>query len=189
MRVLVVYATTEGQTRKIAERIAAQAAALGHAPTLVDATQADESHDPAPFDVTVLAGSLHVGRYQAALVDFARRHAAVLNARPSAFVSVSLSAAGDDPDDRDGLARCVETFAHETGWTIERLHHAAGAFRFTQYDFLKRWAMKYVAMKRGQRVDAHADVEYTDWAALDGFVEDMLRRGDSRETTEAVQGP
>lgn len=174
MRVLVVYATTEGQTRKIAGRIAARVAETGHEPTTADATEAGPAHDPARFDAAILAGSLHAGRYQAALVDYARRHAAALNARPSAFVSVSLSAAGDDPEDWSGLARCLEAFRRETGWTAMRLHHAAGAFRFTQYDFLKRWAMKYIAHRRGQAVDTHADTEYTDWAALDAFVDDTL---------------
>lgn len=174
MRVLVVYATTEGQTRKIATRIAARLGATGHEPTLVDATEASPEHDPALFDATVAAGSLHVGRYQAALVDYATRHAAALNAGRSAFVSVSLSAAGDDEDDLAGLDRCVETFRRETGWTRMRLYHAAGAFRFTHYDFLKRWAMKYVAYKRGARVEPGTDTEYTDWAALDRFVDTVV---------------
>jgi menaquinone-dependent protoporphyrinogen oxidase len=174
MRVLVVYATTEGQTRKIAGRIAARIAETGHEPTTADAAEVGPAHDPARFDATILAGSLHVGRYQAALVDYARRHAAALNARPSAFVSVSLSAAGDDPEDLAGLARCVETFRHETGWSEMGLHHAAGAFRFTQYDFMKRWAMRYIAHRRGQQVDTHADTEYTDWQALDAFVDETL---------------
>lgn len=174
MRVLVVYATGEGQTRKVAARIAAHAAALGHAPTLVEAARADERHDPAQFDATVAAASLHAGRYQPALVAFARRHAGALDARPSAFVSVSLSAAGDDPGDRAGLARCVEAFADETGRTIRRLHHAAGALRFTRYGPLVRWVMRLIARRRGQRVDPHVDAEYTDWAALDGFVHDVL---------------
>ena len=174
MRVLVVYATTEGQTRKIAERIQARLAGAGHAPTLVDATQAGPRTDPAAFALAILAGSLHAGRYQAALVDFARRNAAALNAGESAFVSVSLSAAGDDPDDWAGLARCVETFRSETGWRAERLHHAAGAFRFTRYDFLKSWAMRFIAYRRGESVDPHADAEYTDWDALDAFVDEAV---------------
>lgn len=174
MRVLVVYATTEGQTRKIAERIAQRLAETGHAPTRVDATEAGPAADPADFDVTILAGSLHAGRYQAALVDYVRRHAAALDARPSAFVSVSLSAAGDDPHDWSGLAQCVETFRHETGWSAPRLHHAAGAFRFTHYDFLKSWAMRFIAYRRGESVDPHVDTEYTDWAALDAFVDETV---------------
>ncbi|WP_372425608.1 flavodoxin domain-containing protein [Salinarimonas chemoclinalis] len=177
MRVLVVYATTEGQTRKIAERIAARLSASGHAPTLVDATRAGPDTDPAAFDLSILAGSLHEGRYQAALVDFARRHAAALNAGESAFVSVSLSAAGDDPGDWAGLARCIETFRSETGWSAERLHHAAGAFRFTRYDFLKSWAMRFIAYRRGESVDPHADTEYTDWDALDAFVDEVAQPG------------
>ena len=44
--------------------------------------------------------------------------------------------------------------------------HVAGAFRFTQYDFFKSLAMRWIAHSKGEVVDPHADREYTDWAAL-----------------------
>ena len=90
---------------------------------------------------------------------------------PTAFVSVSLSAASQDADDVDGLARCVAEFEHRTRWTPREVHHAAGAFRFTQYDFLKRWALKCIAYRKGQPTDTSRDYELTGWDALGAFVE------------------
>jgi menaquinone-dependent protoporphyrinogen oxidase len=46
------------------------------------------------------------------------------------------------------------------------VHHVAGAFRFTQYDFFKSLAMRWIAHNKGEEVDPHADKEYTDWDAL-----------------------
>jgi len=169
VKVLLLYATSEGQTRKIASRIAEQLSRLGCAATLSDATGAIP--DIAEFDAVMAATSLHAGRYQAAMVDFLRRHRAALNRIPSVLVSVSLAAASDDPEDREGLARCAEVLFRETGWKPRWIEHVAGAFRFTQYDFLKRWAMKYIAWRRGQPTDTSRDYELTDWNAVDGFVE------------------
>lgn len=175
--VLLVYGTTEGQTRKVAEFIADKFAAQGLSAIVADANHTDP--DPGEFSAALIAASLHVGRYQASVVDYVRRRHAILNGMPTAFVSVSLAAASDDKDDLDGLARCVAEFEHRTEWRPGEVHHVAGAFRFTQYDFLKRWAMKYIAYRKGQPTDASRDYELTDWNGVAAFVErfaDQLKK-------------
>jgi menaquinone-dependent protoporphyrinogen oxidase len=69
------------------------------------------------------------------------------------------------------MTRCAAEFVERTGWRPREIHHAAGAFRFTEYDFLKRWAMKYIAFRRGQPTDASRDYELTDRAALAAFAD------------------
>jgi menaquinone-dependent protoporphyrinogen oxidase len=169
--ILVLYGTTEGQTRKIARFIADRLTARGSEVTLIDAAEAEAELDPRAFGAAVIAASLHAGHYQSAVVDFVRRHRDALDVMPTAFVSVSLSAASHDADDLDGLARCLADFEHRTRWTPREVHHAAGAFRFTQYDFLKRWALKYIAYRKGQPTDTSRDYELTDWDALGTFVD------------------
>jgi len=171
MNILVLYGTTEGQTRKVARFIADRLSVRGHQAQVIDAAEADPELDPGNFGAAVIAASLHAGHYQAPVVDFVRRHHGTLASMPTAFVSVSLSAASHDADDLDGLARCVADFEHRTGWTPREICHAAGAFRFTQYDFLKRWALKYIAYRRGQPTDTSKDYELTDWDALGAFVD------------------
>lgn len=169
--ILVLYGTTEGQTRKVARFIADRLAAGGYEAKVVDAAEAEAELDPRAFGAAVIAASLHTGHYQSAVVDFARRHHDALNIMPTFFVSVSLSAASRDADDLDGLARCLADFEHRTQWTPREVYHAAGAFRFSQYDFLKRWALKYIAYRKGQPTDTRKDYELTDWEALGAFVD------------------
>lgn len=165
MPILIVYATTEGQTQKIARFCADELTRAGHSVELLAAADAD-APDPARHTSAILAGSVHAGAYQGSLVDYAAKHATVLNGMKTLFLSVSLSAAGDDTGDWDGLRRIVEEFTSQTGFTPGRVEHVAGAFRFTQYDFLKSWAMRWIAAQRKQTVDPKADKEYTDWARL-----------------------
>lgn len=173
MKLLVLYATTEGQTRKIARHVADRLADAGHGVELLNATEA-EGLDPGRFDRAVLAGSLHAGGYQAALAGFAQRHAAALNAMPTLFLAVSLSAAGDDAEDWAGLTKCLDAFLSETGWTPGHIAHVAGAFRFSEYGFLKSWAMRRIAAVKDPEARPDQDREYTDWAALDRTVEGWM---------------
>ena len=102
-----------------------------------------------------------------------------IDTRPNAFLSVSLAAAGDDKEDVEGLKKCVADFTHETGWTPNRIHHVAGAFRYTSYDFLKRWAMKYIAYRKRGPTDTSRDYELTDWDDLTQFARSFVRDSDS----------
>ena len=165
MYLLIAYATTDGQTRKIARFTADRLAALGHAVELLNVEDAD-GLDLARFDGAILAASLHSGGYQKPLVRFATHQAATLALMPTLFLAVSLSAAGNDPDDWAGLRRCLAEFETDTGWTPGRVEHVAGAFRFSEYDFFRAWAMRRIADQKGEHVEPGKDKEYTDWAAL-----------------------
>ena len=179
MYLLIAYATTDGQTRKIARFAADRLAGQGHSVELLNVEDA-EGLDLSRFDGAVLAGSLHVGGYQKALARYARTARAELAMLPTLFLAVSLSAAGNDPEDWEGLRRCLAEFETETGWTPGRVEHVAGAFRFSEYDFFRAWAMRRIADQKGEKVEPDRDKEYTDWPALilalDGWVAGVAPR-------------
>lgn len=181
MKVAIIYASTEGQTRKICRYAADRLAEHGHVVELMTAEDAEEL-DLGRFQAAILAASVHAGNYQPPLRDFARAQSGALAGMWTLFLSISLSAAGDDPEDWRGLDAIVADFVAETGWSPGRIAHVAGAFRFTQYDFFRSWAMRWIARQKGQEVDPRADKEYTDWAALDALLDEFAGRGgDSAE--------
>ncbi len=171
MRILIAYATTDGQTRKIARFAADHLTDQRTSTELMNVAYA-EGLDVARFDSVILAASLHVGGFQTAMITFAKANATALNAKPTLFLSVSLSAAGDDAEDWTGLKVCVETFLSQTGWAPFCIHHVAGAFRFTEYDFFRAWAMRLIAAQKGEVVDPHGNKEYTDWPELAAILTD-----------------
>jgi len=172
MNILILFGSTEGQTRKIVMYVRDHLEQSGHKVRFIEASD-DIDVDISTFDRIIIAASLHVGDYQPSVVGFATAHHAALNLMDASFLSVSLAAAGKDAEDTEGLARCVARFEEETGWYPTRTEHVAGAFRFTRYDLMKRWAMKYIAWKKGQSTDTSRDHELTDWAALARFVDSV----------------
>ena len=171
MKLAIIYATTEGQTRKIARFAADRLTEDGHSVELVGVQDADDL-GLSRFDGALLAGSVHLGRYQKELSGFAKAHAEELSKLSTLFLSVSLSAAGDDPEDWKGLEDCLARFSGETGWTPTRTEHVAGAFRFTEYDFFRAWAMRWIADSKGEELKRDEDKEYTDWAKLGSVLDE-----------------
>jgi menaquinone-dependent protoporphyrinogen oxidase len=51
----------------------------------------------------------------------------------------------------------------------------AGRLRFTQYDFLKSWAMRWIAAKKDPQAGKGGDTEYTDWDALCRILDNWTR--------------
>lgn len=164
----VIYATTEGQTRRIAERLASglRRAGLDSQPVDVTSPQAHAIEWVGVRGV-IVAASLHVGSHQRQATAFVRAQRARLNARPSLFVSVSLSAASTRPAEREAAERIARTFGTETGWQPSRVACVAGALTYTQYGFLKRWLMRQIARREGGPLDISRDHDLTDWAAVD----------------------
>lgn len=184
MNLLLVYGTTEGQTQKIARFIADHLAQQGNQTRLANAIDMTAAPDLREYDAVIIAASLHAGHYQSAVVHFVSKHVAAIDARPNAFLSVSLAATSGDQDDALGLSRCVDNFTQQTGWTPQRIHHVAGAFRYTSYDFLKRWAMKYIAYRKGGPTDTSQDHELTDWEDLARFIDRFAQdAADARRAT------
>jgi menaquinone-dependent protoporphyrinogen oxidase len=191
MQVLLVYGTTQGQTQKITRFIGDRLTRKGHQVATVEASHAAKSCDLRKFDAVLIAASVHLGHYQAPVIRFVREHRAVISARANAFLSVSLSAASHEPDDIAGSRKCVADFVRATGWTPHRIHHVAGAFRYTAYHFLTRCVMRYIAYRKGAPTDSRQDHELTDWDDLARFVDtfaatETVVQSQSREQQDAL---
>jgi menaquinone-dependent protoporphyrinogen oxidase len=167
MRILIVFATTEGHTRKLAAFAAEHLRQGGHQVRVCDAAQSDRP-DLAAFEAALLFASLHLRRYQASLTRFARENHAALNAIASAFVSVSLSAAGDPS--HPGLRDCVERLTQDTLWRPSAVYHAAGAMPFSAYTIFMKLAIWLIARRHGMPVKTSQDYDLTDYATLEAFI-------------------
>lgn len=172
MKLLVLYGTTEGQTRKIARYIESEAEKLGWAASVCNLTE--EAPNLQGCDAVIIASSIHMGRYQTAVADYAIRNAPVLTKMPSAFVSVSLTAAGNDEESWKELHELTEHFLKHCAWTPTQTLQVAGALKYTQYDWLRKQLMRMIAKSAGGSVETTHDHEYTNWDELKMFVKDFL---------------
>jgi menaquinone-dependent protoporphyrinogen oxidase len=195
MRTLIAYATREGHTRRIAERIAAGLRAHGIDVELHHLKTSSAPVDWPRYDWACLAASVHIGHHEPEMVAFVRRYRRALEQRHAVFVSVTLSEAGaEDPrkpkEARERAAadvqRMIDVFVQETGWTPARTLPVAGALAFSQYNFIVRFLMKRIARRAGAPTDTSRDYELTDWTALDRFVAEAAAATASRQRSHAT---
>ena len=169
----VFYATTEGQTRRIAERLAAVLRDGG-----LDSCAVDMARPPGLIDWTrvraaIVGASLHAGAHQPEAAAFVKTHAERLNAIPSAFFSVSLSAASANTEEVAVVRRIAADFPPAHGWTPATVVALAGRLAYSQYGFLKRMVMKRIARKEGAPTDTSRDYEFTNWESVERLGEQI----------------
>jgi menaquinone-dependent protoporphyrinogen oxidase len=171
--VLVVFATKEGQTGKIARYLAAALRANGQVGELFNA-----DHDPVPelerFRAAIVCAPIHAGGYPRSIARFARTHRAFLERVPSVFLSVGLAVLSRTHDGRAQTLEVVGKFARDTGWRPARVELAAGALPYSKYNFLIRFVMRRITAKEGGDTDTSRDYEYTDWSALDRLAAELV---------------
>ena len=174
MNILIVYATSEGQTRKIADYIAARLAEDGHETRVHDSALTLGGLDLDAFDVIFAAGSVHDQRHQETIVNFAIAQRDRLDSIPSAFVSVSLSAAMKDGELE--ARRYVDAFIEKTGWRPADTLLVAGALRYSEYDYFRQQIVKFLVLDKDQSIDTEGDCEFTDWEEVARFARSFVAK-------------
>ncbi|AEM69512.1 NAD(P)H dehydrogenase (quinone) [Allomuricauda ruestringensis DSM 13258] len=168
MKILIVYGTSEGQTRKIARFMEEVLQGGDHKVVIADATE--EPPSPSHFEVVLIGASVHMQKYQSAVTNYVMRHLDILNKKHSAFFSVSMAIASNIEEEHEEIKKIALDFFARTGWKPNEVRHFAGALKYTQYDYFKKLIMRMIAKKEGGSTDTSRDHEYTDWDNVKSFV-------------------
>jgi menaquinone-dependent protoporphyrinogen oxidase len=173
-RVLILYATREGQTAKVAERIAARLGTAGHAVERIDAADraATEAIDLTRFELLVFGASMHVGSVEKELVRFISAHREAIEAKAISFFLVLLSAATRDPTLRErGLADARNKLTRQIDVAFDEIEMIAGTLAYSKYSWPMKWVMRRIARQAGQETDMRKDYEYTDWGQVEAYAD------------------
>jgi menaquinone-dependent protoporphyrinogen oxidase len=165
----VFYATTEGQTKRIADAIASVLREQGFDSEAVSMSSTFRPPDWPHIASAVVGASLHGGRHQRSAGDFITRETAQLNDRPSAFFSVSLSAGSRNPTEVAAARQIAARFVQAAGWRPRRVECFAGGLAYRKYGFFKRWILRRIAEREGGPTDTSRNHDLTDWNAVREF--------------------
>ncbi|MBF2709680.1 flavodoxin domain-containing protein [Flavobacterium soyangense] len=136
MKLLILYGTTEGQTRKIAHFMEVFFQNAGYQVTIADSTANPPS--PKEFDAILIGSSIHMHKYHTAINHYIKKHVEDLNLMPGAFFSVSLAAASEMEEEHLEVQKITNEFLEQTGWKPLMTTQIAGALKYTEYDYFKR---------------------------------------------------
>jgi menaquinone-dependent protoporphyrinogen oxidase len=162
----------KGRREKLPSGRQTSFAGAGTKPNNVIVQRSDPIWILGTYDAFIIAASVHQEYHQETITNFVIAHLEVLDAKPSAFISVSLSAVLEEGGTE--AQKYVDSFVSVTGWRPRMTLLLGGALRLTEYDYFQEQIVKFIVMKRGDAPSSGRDREFTDWNALAGFVDGFL---------------
>lgn len=184
MKLLIVYGTSEGHTASIANFMADLAETKGVEVELLDSATLTKPLTNQGWNAAIVGGSVHQGTHQVSIRAFVQNNLSILQTLPSAFFSVSLSAAVKDDMHQAEALSYVTSFLEEVTWQPLATACFAGAIKHGEYDYFKEMVLRLLARQLGGDTVKKVDVSYTDWRDVQTFVEDFLERLSPLEVRE-----
>jgi len=165
--ILIIYATTDGQTKKISERLQQVIEQQGHQVTAVPVEDAARLA-LATFDKIVIGASIRYGKHSQLIVDFIEKNRALLESRPNAFFSVNVVARKPEkcrPEDNPYLQK----FLRRISWQPRELAVFAGKIDYPSYRPIDRFMIRLIMWMTKGPTDPQAVIEFTDWQQVESF--------------------
>jgi menaquinone-dependent protoporphyrinogen oxidase len=166
-KILILYSTVDGHTRKICARLQQLIEQNGHRAVLASLDDAS-AIDLESFDKIVVGASIRYGKHRPRVVEFMNSNRRVLQARPSAFFSVNVvarKAGKNTPQTNPYMRKVLRQFT----WRPRELAVFAGMLDYPKYGFWDRAAIRLIMWITRGPTDPNTVVEFTDWEEVNRF--------------------
>lgn len=165
--ILIIYATTDGQTRRICQRLKEIIEQQAHHVTLVPIQDAPRI-DVTAFDKFVIGASIRYGKHSPLIVDFIEKNRPLLESRPNAFFSVNVVARKPEKSKPEHNPY-LQKFLNRIEWKPRKLAVFAGKIDYPSYRFIDRLMIRLIMWMTKGPTDPKAVVEFTDWDQVEAF--------------------
>ena len=188
-KIAIAYATRDGQSERIAQRIAAR---LGDKGTTTEISPLSRGAPPkieAHSDANIAVLPVRYGRVLPEGQTFLAAYAIREDVPPLALAVVNLVA-------RDPSRRTPETNPYlrkalaRSGLQPALATAFAGRLNYPIYGFVDKQMIRLIMAMTGGVADGRSDIEYTDWAQVDEFATAVMALAErSRRSAQDFSGP
>lgn len=185
MKVLCLYSSREGQTKKI----------LQYIDTTLNDCECDiqDLHllgkvDLSSYDRVLIGASIRYGHLNKKLYQFIDENVEQLNQHQVAFMCVNLTARKEDEgkDTPEGSAY-IKTFLSKSPWQPLLIGVFAGALYYPRYNWIDRMMIKFIMSMTGGETDTSKEIEYTNWEKVTLFAEKLRDMKDIKSKNKQVE--
>jgi len=166
-KILILYASTDGHTKKICNRLQQVIEQLGHQVTLVPIDN-EAQVDLQAFDKIVIGASIRYGKHSQKITDFINRNKQLLDSKPNAFFSVNIVARKPEKNQPD-TNPYLRKFLKKITWRPKEIAVFAGKLDYPKYSFFDRTMIRLIMFITKGPTDPKAVIEFTDWQQVESF--------------------
>jgi menaquinone-dependent protoporphyrinogen oxidase len=165
-KILIIYATTDGHTRKICERLRQVIEPQGSQVQLVQIGEA--LPDLNQFDKIVIGASIRYGKHDKLIYDFIARNRQLLESKPNAFFSVNVVARKPEKSQPD-TNPYLKKFLTQIAWQPKHLAVFGGNLDYPNCRYIDRQMIRLIMWMTKGPTAPDTVVDYTDWDQVEAF--------------------
>tara|TARA_B100000686_G_C16408505_1_gene770989 strand:- start:18 stop:542 length:525 start_codon:yes stop_codon:yes gene_type:complete len=163
---LIIYSTTDGQTKLICERIK-QLSKYKNEIKIISIDQTN-NEDLSFYDIIIIGASIRYGKHNSKVLDFVKNNKEILVKKKSAFFSVNVVARKEEknlPETNPYLKK----FLKLSSWSPNILAVFAGKIDYPKYGFFDKQIIRLIMFITSGPTDVNRSYEFTDWVKVDEF--------------------
>jgi menaquinone-dependent protoporphyrinogen oxidase len=166
-KTLIIYSSTDGQTKKICLHLQKIIEAQGNQVSVVS-IQEIKSISLATFDKIVIGASIRYGKHRQEIYKFIESNKQSLESKPNAFFSVNVVARKLEKSTPE-TNPYIQTFLKQTLWKPQNIAVFAGKIEYQKYKLFDRLMIKFIMKITNGPTASDTNIEFTNWRKVDEF--------------------
>ena len=170
MKSLIIYSSTDGQTKKICEAIRENFSNRG----FIEILPLEEAFhlNINNYDQIILGASIRYGNYKSNLFKFIKNNIKVLEIKNNAFFSVNVVARKKEKNTPD-TNPYIKKFLKKTNWRPKKIEVFAGKVDYPNYNFFNKLVIRFIMFITRGPTDISQSYEFTDWKKVKKFSKEL----------------
>ena len=171
MKSLLIYSSTDGQTKKICEVIKNNSTNKQFIEifSLEDAFKLDINN----YEQIILGASIRYGSYKSNLFKFIKNNIEILDTKRNAFFSVNVVARKNEKS-TPSTNPYIKKFLKKTYWRPKKIEVFAGKVDYPNYNFFNKLVIRFIMYITKGPTDISQSYEFTDWEKVKKFSKELI---------------
>ena len=170
MKSLIIYSSTDGQTKKICEVIGEN---FNNKEFIEILPLEDAFHlNINNYDQIIVGASIRYGNYKSNLFKFIKYNIKILETKKNAFFSVNVVARKNEKNTPD-TNPYIKKFLKKTNWRPKKIEVFAGKVDYPNYNLFNKLVIRLIMFITKGPTDISHSYEFTDWAKVKKFSKEL----------------
>ena len=168
--ILILYSSTDGQTRLICERIQ-ELSKKKDSCKLVNIDDVEEENIM-NYNYIIIGASIRYGKHNKKVFKFIEKYKNELKQKKTAFFSVNVVARKPEKNTAE-TNPYINKFLKISKWRPSKIKVFAGKVDYPNYNFFDKYIIKFIMFITNGPTDTSQSYEFTDWSKVDDFSEEL----------------
>ena len=168
---LIIYSSTDGQTKNICSRIGEFLS--NDIPAKIISLSDATKNDIEKYDRVIIGASIRYGKHKKELFEFIETNLDELTKKENAFFSVNVVARKSEKNTPE-TNPYMQKFLLKTSWVPRKLAVFEGKIDYPKYNFIDKQMIRFIMWLTKGPTNIKNTYEFTDWNKVDSFAKELI---------------